>query len=84
MEIGWAKSQIADRTQLKGHTQAVGIAAVDFDQGLILLGEGEVGDQVLVGNVIGKSSEPLALFGVQKGSGHQVASSVIQKGVGWQ
>ena len=80
----FAPLQIADRTKLKGHTQAVGIATVGFDKGLILLGEGEVGDQVPVRNVTGESGQPLALFGVQKGTGHHVASSVIKKGVGWR
>jgi hypothetical protein len=44
IESRWAKAQIAHRTKLKGDAQAMGIATVRFDKGMILLSEGEVGD----------------------------------------
>jgi hypothetical protein len=67
-----AKAQIAHRTQLKGNAQAVRIATVRRDKGPILLGEGEVGYQVPVGNVIWKTRKSFALFGGQKGPRHNV------------
>jgi hypothetical protein len=67
-----AKAQIAHRTQLKGNAQAVSIATVRRDKGPILLGEGEVGYQVPVGNVIRKTRKSFPLFGGQKGPRHSV------------
>src|SRR5215510_7661149 len=67
-----AKAQIAHRAKLKGNAQAVSIATVRRDKGTILLGEGEVGYEVPVGNVIRKTRKSFALFGGQKGPRHSV------------
>ena len=74
-----AKAQIAHGTQLKGNAQAVSIATVRLDKGTILLGEGEVGHQVPVGNVIRKTRKVFALFGGQKGSRHSVPHQLSKR-----
>ena len=81
MERRRTKAEIAHGTKLKRNAQAVCIATVSLNKGMILLGEGEIGDQVPVGNVIRKTCKSFPLFGGQKGPRHSVAPSVIKKGV---
>ena len=42
MEIGGAKSEVAHRTELQGHSQAVGVTLIGVNEGPIMLGQGEI------------------------------------------
>ena len=58
MEIGGAKSEVAHRTELQGRSQAVGVALIAINEGPIMLGQGEIGDQIPLRNRIGETGEP--------------------------
>src|SRR5262252_4462702 len=80
MELYRTKTEIAHRTKLERHTQAVGVVSVCLKKGMILRRESERGNQVPVRNVIWEACESFPLLWGQKGTRHSVASSVIKKG----
>ena len=70
MEMCRTETEVPYGTQLERHPQAMGVVLVRLNEGMIVLGESERGDQVPVGNVIRETREPFPLLWGQKGPGH--------------
>ena len=63
----WTKTEIAHGTKLERHAQAVWVVPVRLNEGMILLREGEIGDQVPVRNVIRETLRAVpALWGSKR------------------
>ncbi len=80
MQMCRTETEIPYGAKLERHAQAMCVVPVRLNEDMILLGEGEGGDQVPVRNVVRETREPFPLLWGQKGPGHRVASSVIKKG----
>ena len=80
-EIGRTKSEVAYGTQLEGCPQAVAFALLGVNEGTVVRGQSERGDQIPRLDIIGKTDQPFPLFGHEKGAGHGRRASMIQKGV---
>src|SRR6266478_1533687 len=46
MDIGGTEPEVAHGTELKGRSQSVGVALIGVNEGTIMLGQGEIDDQV--------------------------------------
>jgi hypothetical protein len=82
MKIGRTKSEVPHSTELQGRSQSVAFALIGINEGTIMLGQGERGDQVPLRNLIGETGEPFTFFERQKWAWHGRGSSMIKKGVG--
>ena len=70
MELSGAKSEVAYSTELQGRSQSVGVSQIGVNEGTIMLGQGERGDQVPLRNLLGETGEPCAFFEGQKWAWH--------------
>jgi hypothetical protein len=57
----WAETQVAQRADLQGEAQTVVIAPAPDNFGQVLLGEREVGAEILGGNIDREAAQPVAL-----------------------
>ena len=84
MKIGRTKSEVAHGTKLECCPQAVAFALIGINEGTIVLGQGEIGNQVPLLDIIGKTGQSFLLFAREKCTWHCWRSSMIKKGVGNQ
>jgi hypothetical protein len=79
---GWHEAQVAEGAELHGDAEAVLVPPLLLHEPPVAVGEGEVGDQVLGRDFVGKASESLPLRIGQKAAGHR-SSARGQALPGW-